>query len=66
MNLLGPVAIGGAGLVVLVAVADVWCLWTGRPTPGQVIQLWSREHPFYSFLLCAFVGAFAAHIYWHR
>jgi len=66
VNFFLTIAVSGTVLLVIVAATDVWCLVTGRLTPGQVIQFWSREHPFYSGLLAAFVGAFAAHIFWHR
>lgn len=66
MNFLLTVALVGTVLLVIAAATDVWCLVTGRLTPGQVIQLWSRQHPFLSAYLAAFVGAFAAHIFWHR
>lgn len=66
MNLLAIVAIGGPVLIVVVAAFDLWCLLSGRLTPGQFVQFWSRDHPFLSALLAAFVGSFAAHIFWHR
>jgi hypothetical protein len=44
---------------------DVACLLLQRPTPGQVIQWWARDHPFLAALLAGFVGAFTAHIFWH-
>ena len=59
------VAIGGPGLILLVALWDVTCLVRLKPTPGQVIQWWARDHPFLAALLAGFVGAFTAHIFWH-
>jgi hypothetical protein len=59
------IAIGGPGLIFLVTVWDVTCLLRQKPTPGQVIQWWARDHPFLAALLAGFVGAFAAHIFWH-
>jgi hypothetical protein len=32
---------------------------------GELVYEWSRDHPFLAALLSAFVGAFAAHIFWH-
>jgi hypothetical protein len=65
VNVLFLVAIGGPLLIVVVAVFDVWCLFQDRLTPGQAIQFWSRDHPFLGAMLAAFIGAFAAHIFWH-
>lgn len=63
----GPfaIAVGGPLLILAVAVFDVGCLWRLKPSPGQVIQWWARDHPFLAGLLAGFVGAFTAHIFWH-
>lgn len=65
MKMFAIVAIGGPVLIFIFALFDLWCLLTGRLTPGQLVQSWTRAHPFQSAGLAAFVGAFAAHIYWH-
>jgi hypothetical protein len=59
------VAVGGPVLILGVSAFDVVCLLLQRPTPGQVIQWWARDHPFLATLLAGFVGAFTAHIFWH-
>lgn len=59
------IAAGGPGLLLFVTGYDVLCLVKGWPTPGQVIQWWSRDHPFLAGLFALFVGAFVAHIFWH-
>ena len=65
MNLLAFVAAGGPLLILVVALFDLWCIWTDKLTPGQFIQGWAHDHPFLAALLAAFVGAFGAHIFWH-
>lgn len=44
---------------------DLYCLVRNSPTPGQVIQWWARDHPILAGAFSGFVGAFAAHIFWH-
>jgi hypothetical protein len=59
------IAVGGPVMLLLVTGYDVFCLVTARPTPGQVVQWWARDHPIIAGLFAAFVGAFMAHIFWH-
>ena len=63
----GPflVALGGPVLIFAISAFDVGCLLLQKPTPGQVIQWWARDHPFLTGLLAGFIGAFIAHIFWH-
>jgi hypothetical protein len=65
LNILVLVAVGGPALLMLVALADLFCLRTERYTPGQVIEWWARDHPWLTAFFASFVGAFAAHIFWH-
>ena len=59
------IATVGPALILLIVLSDAFCLATARPTPGQVIQWWARDHPVIASLFGGFVGAFAAHIFWH-
>ena len=59
------VATGGPLLMLVVVVFDLFCLVRDRPTPGQVIQWWARDHPILAGAFSGFVGAFVAHIFWH-
>lgn len=65
VSLLPYVAVGGPVLILVVALFDAWCIWTGKWTPGQFIEGWAKHHPFLAALLAGFVGAFGAHIFWH-
>jgi len=59
------IATAGPGLILVVLAFDVFCLAAERPTPGQVIQWWARDHPVLASIFAGFVGAFSAHIFWH-
>jgi hypothetical protein len=59
------VATGGPLLMLVVIAFDLYCLVRNSPTPGQVIQWWARDHPILAGEFSGFVGAFAAHIFWH-
>lgn len=59
------VATGGPLLMLVVVAFDLYCLVREKPTPGQVIQWWARDHPILAAAFSGFVGAFAAHIFWH-
>ena len=65
MIIVQAVAVGGPLLILVIAVADIRCAYAAIPTPGQVIQWWARDHPVIAAVFTAFVGAFAAHIFWH-
>jgi hypothetical protein len=58
------VTLVGLGVLFLLAVSELASArWRDEPV-GAVIREWSRDHPFLAGLLAAFVGAFAAHIFW--
>jgi hypothetical protein len=59
------VAAGGPAFIFLIAAVDLACLVTRWSTPGEVIQWWAQDHPFLAAGFAGFVGAFAAHIFWH-
>jgi hypothetical protein len=59
------IAVAGPFLILALASFEVASLARTGHTPGQVIQLWTRDHPIMAALLALFVGAFAAHIWWH-
>ncbi len=65
VSLLAITSTGGPALLLVTAVFDLWCVWTSRGTPGQLVQTWARDHPFLAAMLGGFVGAFGAHIFWH-
>jgi hypothetical protein len=65
MTVASWVAMGGPLLIAAVALFDISCIAIGKRTPGQVIQWWARDHPVYAMFFTFFIGAFAAHIFWH-
>jgi len=65
VNVLQIVAIGGPLLIAIVSFFDIFCIWKESYTPGQVVQWWTYDHPWLAAFFAAFVGAFAAHIFWH-
>ncbi len=65
MNGVLIVAVAGPALLLGVVVAELAAVWQRGVPLGAVIHGWARVHPFLAALLAAFVGAFAAHIFWH-
>jgi len=59
------VAVAGPMLLLAVAAAEIVGAWRRNVALGAVIEDWASDHPFLAALLAAFVGAFAAHIFWH-
>jgi hypothetical protein len=65
MSIAQMVAAGGPLFILVVVTVDLVSIAMKRPTPGQVVQWWSADHPILAALFAGFVGAFAAHIFWH-
>jgi hypothetical protein len=53
------------GFVVLFAVIESWALATGGTTLTRFIWELSKDWPLLPFVLGAFTGGLAAHLFWH-
>ena len=58
------VALVGIGLVVALALFDVYFIRRSGQPVGRWVQAWARRYPILAFLLVMILGMLVGHFYW--